>query len=76
MTNAERGTGCGERDHERCPRCDPGLLDELKCQAEGIQKQAEYNAAHGQELDDARTAYNDGSCRLQRRPQRGRAACG
>ena len=57
MNNRERGTGCGERDHERCPRCDPGLLDELKCKAEGIQAQAEYNAAHGEELDDARTAY-------------------
>ena len=57
MMNAERGAGCGERDHGRCPRCDPGLLDELKCKAEGIQKQAEYNAAHGKELDDARTAF-------------------
>ena len=36
MMNAKRGAGCGERDHGRCPRCDPGLLDELKCKAEGI----------------------------------------
>ena len=57
MNNAERGAGREERDHEGCPRCDPGLLDELKCKAKGIQTQAEYNAAHGQELDDARTAF-------------------
>ena len=57
MNNAERGTGCGEKGHERCPRCDPDLLDELKCKAAGIQAQAEYNAAHGQELDDARAAF-------------------
>ena len=57
MSNAERGADCGERDHGKCPHCDPGLLDELKCKAEGIQKQAEYNAAHKKELDDARTAF-------------------
>ena len=57
MTNRERGAGCEEKDHGRCPRCDPGLLDELKCKAKGIQQQAEYNAAHGKELDDAHTAF-------------------
>lgn len=54
MTSAERG---GERDHERCSRCDPGLLDELKCQATGIQAQAAYNAEHKAELDKARDAF-------------------
>jgi hypothetical protein len=57
MTNAERGAGCGENDHRGCSRCDPGLLDELKCQAKGIKEQAKYNDEHGQELDDARDAY-------------------
>ena len=39
------------------PGCDPGLLDELKCQPKASRPQAEYNAAHGQELDEARTAF-------------------
>ena len=57
MNDAERGAGREERDHGGCPRCDPGLLDELKCKATGIQAQADYNAAHGKELDDARAAF-------------------
>ena len=57
MTNAEHGADCGEKDHRRCSRCDPGLLDELKCQAKGIQEQAKYNEEHGKELDDARDAF-------------------
>ena len=47
MTNAEHGAGCGDKDHRRCSRCDPGLLDELKCQAKGIQEQAKYNEQRG-----------------------------
>ena len=57
MTDAERNSGCGDRDHERCPCCDPGLLDDLKCKAKGIEEQAKYNADNGQKLDDARTAF-------------------
>ena len=57
MTDAERSSGRGDRDHERCPCCDPGLLDDLKCKAKGIEEQAKYNADHGKELDDARTAF-------------------
>src|SRR5271154_587822 len=57
MTDAERSPGGEERDHGRNSDCDPGLLDDLKCKAQGIAKQAEYNAAHGQELDTARAAY-------------------
>ena len=57
MTETERSPGDEERDHRRHSSCDPDLLDELKCRANGIEKQAEYNAAHGQELDDARAAY-------------------
>src|SRR5262249_15240426 len=47
MTKAEHGSDCGDKDHRRCSRCDPGLLDELKCQAKGIQEQAKYNEDHG-----------------------------
>ena len=57
MNDAERDADSEERGHERSARCDPDLLDDLKCKAEGIQKQADYNAEHGKELDDARTAY-------------------
>jgi hypothetical protein len=57
MTDSERSAGGEERDHGRDSGCDPGLLDELKCKAKGIAAQAEYNAAHGQELDDARAAF-------------------
>jgi hypothetical protein len=56
MTEEERGPG-EERDRGRCSDCDPGLLDDLKCQATGIAAQAAYNADHGQELDDARAAF-------------------
>ena len=57
MTDAEGGAGFGERDQRRCAGCDPDLLDELKCQASGIQAQAVYNAAHEQDLTDARDAF-------------------
>jgi hypothetical protein len=57
MTSAEHGAGSGDKDHRGCSRCDPGLLDELKCQAKGIQEQAKYNEEHGKELDDARDAF-------------------
>jgi hypothetical protein len=57
MTDAERRSGRGDKDHERCPCCDPGLLDDLKCKAKGIEAQAKYNADNQQKLDDARTAF-------------------
>src|SRR6266849_2440639 len=57
MIKAERGVGPEEKEPGGCPRCDPDLLDELKCKATGIQEEAKYNAAHTQELDDARAAY-------------------
>ena len=47
----------GTKTTEGAPDCDPGLLDELKCQAKGIQEQAKYNDEHGKELDDARDAF-------------------
>ncbi|HEX3961836.1 MAG TPA: hypothetical protein VHZ03_35295 [Trebonia sp.] len=58
MTNDEPSPGRGESDPEGCSDCDPGLLDDLKCQAYGIQEQAAYNSAHGKELDDARKAFD------------------
>ncbi len=57
MADAEGGAGFEDRDHGRWAGCDPDLLDELKCQASGIQAQAEYNAAHAQDLADARDAF-------------------
>ena len=57
MTNAELDADSGDEENRSRPRCDPDLLDELKCKAQGIQAEADYNAAHGQELDDARAAY-------------------
>lgn len=48
-----------------CAGCDPDRLDDLKCKAQGIQAQANYNKAHEDALtqaqsqyDGARSAYN------------------
>jgi hypothetical protein len=41
-----------------CEDCDPSLIDGLKCRAEGIAKQAEYNAVSQPELQAARTQYD------------------
>lgn len=41
-----------------CAGCDPGLLDDLKCQAKGIKAQATYNEAHETRLTTARTDYD------------------
>ena len=57
MNDAERDADSEDEENGRLPGCDPDLLDELKCKAQGIQAEADYNAAHGQELDDARAAY-------------------
>jgi hypothetical protein len=45
--------------HGSCADCDPDLLDHIKCQAQGIKAQADYNAAHLDELNAARTKYDD-----------------
>jgi hypothetical protein len=47
-----------DEDKRPCPDCDPGLLDELKCRAMGIQAQAEYNALKMEELTKARTQFD------------------
>lgn len=47
-----------EERHEPCPDCDPDLLDELKCRAQGIDAQAKYNDAHISALTNARTQYD------------------
>jgi hypothetical protein len=63
MTNAPNGEGVAAdqdgHDDGSCADCDPGLLDHLKCDAQGIKAQADYNTAHLAELDDARTKYDN-----------------
>jgi hypothetical protein len=41
-----------------CEDCDPALIDRLKCQAEGIKAQAQYNATSQEALGAARTQYD------------------
>ena len=41
-----------------CEECDPDLIDELKCHAQGIAAQAAYNATSQPELETARTQYD------------------
>lgn len=38
--------------------CDPGLLDELACEAKGVEATAAYNAAHMEALTKARARYD------------------
>jgi hypothetical protein len=40
------------------PDCNPTLLDDLKCKAQGVAAQAAYNAAHMDALTQARAAYD------------------
>jgi hypothetical protein len=54
MTSSPRSAAA-----EHPARSDPALLDDLKCQAQGIQAQAEYNAQNLALLDSARTAYDN-----------------
>jgi hypothetical protein len=58
MADGERTSGCRDRDHDRCPCCDPGLLDDLKCNAKGIAAQAKYLAEQEPGLDSARTEFD------------------
>lgn len=51
---AQDDCGCGSPSSERC---DPDLLDELTCRAEGVAAQAAYNEQVKAELDAARAAY-------------------
>jgi hypothetical protein len=57
MTSSERSVGAKGKSR-RDPACDPGLLDDLKCKARGIQAQAEYNAAHAVALDTAKLDFD------------------
>jgi hypothetical protein len=41
-----------------CEECDPDLIDELKCHAQGIAAQAAYNATIQPDLETARTQYD------------------
>ena len=56
---AEQPDTSGDTSTEHgCEDCDPSLIDGLKCRAEGIAAQAEYNAASQPELQTARTQYD------------------
>jgi predicted nuclease with TOPRIM domain len=48
----------GERPRKGCPECDLGALDDLKCVAEGVKAQADYNASKQTELDARRTQFD------------------
>src|SRR4051812_16777686 len=37
--------------------CDPGPLDDLVCQAKGVEAQAKYNREQATKLDEARAAF-------------------
>src|SRR5437870_5318822 len=62
MTSAAHEPGASregpDERHMPCPDCDPGLLDELKCRAKGIEAQAAYNALKMDELTQARTQFD------------------
>ncbi len=53
----EHHDGCGCHEPPECADCDPDLIDELKCQAEGTAAQAAYNAASQPALQQARLDY-------------------
>jgi hypothetical protein len=53
----QRGDDCDCHRPPDCPDCDPDLIDDLKCQAEGIAAQAAYNAASQPELQTASADY-------------------
>jgi hypothetical protein len=52
----ERPDGHGKTSD--CEECDPDLIDELKCHAQGIAAQAAYNATSQPDLETARTQYD------------------
>ena len=46
--------------HEQsCEDCDPKLLDKLKCHADGVKAENDYNQAKLKDLETARTSYDD-----------------
>jgi hypothetical protein len=54
-TTHDDDSGCGR--HSECADCDPDLIDDLACQAEGIQAQADYNKQTQEELKKASDDY-------------------
>ena len=46
-----------DNDGDECPDCDPDLIDDLKCQAEGIAAQAKYNEETRPALEQASEDY-------------------
>ncbi|WP_127500922.1 hypothetical protein [Actinoplanes solisilvae] len=57
--NANDTTGqAAARRPAPTPECNPRLLDDLKCKAQGVAAQAAYNAAHIDALTQARAAYD------------------
>lgn len=46
--------------HEQsCEDCDPSLLDKLKCHADGVKAENDYNQEKLKDLETARTSYDD-----------------
>jgi hypothetical protein len=48
----------GEKPHKECPKCDLKALDDLKCVAEGVKAQADYNESVRAKLEERRTQFN------------------
>jgi hypothetical protein len=47
-----------DQEHNGCAPCDPEIVDCLKCKADGVQAQADYNAKHLPDLTAARANYD------------------
>ena len=56
-TDHDHDDDCGCGRHSECADCDPDLIDDLACQAEGIQAQATYNNQTQAELKTASASY-------------------
>jgi hypothetical protein len=57
-TDHDHDDDCGCGRHSDCADCDPDLIDELACQAEGIQAQATYNNQTQADLKTASDSYS------------------
>ena len=44
---------------DECAECDTELIDDLKCEAEGVAAEAAYNAEYQEDVADAQAKFND-----------------
>jgi hypothetical protein len=56
-TEHDHDEDCGCGRHSECADCDPDLIDDLACQAAGIQAQADYNTKTQGDLKTASDSY-------------------